>query len=68
MLNYNIFSYTGQIGFLIACKDKIVNFSNPFYQLSEKQMKSMKLKYYSNQTHTAAFALPSFIKSQLGLE
>lgn len=59
---------SGQIGFLICNKDKIVNFSNPFYQLSEKQMKSMKLKYYSAQTHTAAFALPSFIKEELGLE
>ena len=59
---------SGQIGFLIACKDKIVNFRTPYYELSKQQKESMQLKYYSSETHTAAFALPSFIKEQLNLE
>lgn len=59
---------SGQIGFLIACKDKIVNFKNPYYELSKQQLEKMALKYYSSETHTAAFALPSFIKQQLNLD
>ena len=58
---------SGQIGFLIACKDKIVNFKKPFYELSKNQKENMNLKYYSSETHTASFALPSFIKKQLEL-
>lgn len=59
---------SGQIGFLVACKDKKIDFKTPYYVLSSKQQKEMQLKYYSSETHAAAFALPSFIKEQLNLE
>jgi len=59
---------SGQIGFLIASKDKIVNFKKPIYEFAKNQKEKMNLKYYSSEMHTAAFTLPSFIKEQLGLD
>ncbi|RWS23598.1 Spermidine synthase-like protein [Leptotrombidium deliense] len=51
----------GQIGFLIACKDKEVNFSEPLHTFSNKQQTQMALKYYSANIHRSSFVLPPFI-------
>lgn len=58
---------SGQIGFLIACKDREVTFSSPVHEFSEKQLKSMNLQYYSSGMHRAAFTLPAFLVKQLSL-
>lgn len=54
---------SGQIGFLICCKDKAVNFANPIYQFSEKELDTLNLRYYSKEMHNAAFILPRFVQS-----
>jgi len=50
----------GQIGFLLASKDQVVDFSSPIYCFSEAQLESMKLRYYSPNIHRHAFTLPYF--------
>jgi spermidine synthase len=58
---------SGQIGFLIACKDKQVKLSEPIHELTEQQADQMQLKYYSAQMHRAAFSLPRYLSQQLSL-
>ncbi|VVC29281.1 Polyamine biosynthesis domain,Spermidine/spermine synthases,Polyamine [Cinara cedri] len=51
----------GQIGFALGSLDETTNFANPVYQLTNQQRKDMKLRYYTNDIHKAAFALPAFV-------
>jgi len=41
------------------------DFKNPVYQLTDKQRKDMKLRYYTTDIHKAAFALPAFVVDAL---
>ncbi|RWS06010.1 Spermidine synthase-like protein [Dinothrombium tinctorium] len=59
---------SGQIGFIIACKDQTVDFSQPLYKFSSKQQESMNLKYYSEKMHTSSFILPTFVEEALSKE
>ncbi|XP_053213591.1 uncharacterized protein LOC128396961 [Panonychus citri] len=58
---------SGQIGFLLACKDQRINFDVPFHKFTEEQVDEMKLKYYSTEIHQAAFVLPTFVRKALQL-
>jgi spermidine synthase len=53
---------SGQIGFILATKDETNNVSRPSRNISKK----LKLKYYSNEIHKAAFVLPEFASKVLG--
>ena len=37
-------------------------FESPVRALTESQVEEMSLKYYNTDMHTAAFALPQFVK------
>ncbi|KMZ72315.1 Spermidine synthase [Zostera marina] len=54
---------SGAIGFLLCSKDGPVDFLNPVNPLPFEAEKD--LKFYNSQIHTAAFALPSFVKTEL---
>ena len=54
----------GQIGFLICCKDKEIDFSKPKHEYS---IDELDLKFYSKQTHESAFVLPNFVKKVCNL-
>ena len=53
---------SGQIGFLIASKDKNVDFKIPKTVFTPEDAEKYKLKYYSSEMHACAFVLPSFVK------
>lgn len=53
---------SGQIGFLICCKNPEANLSSPLHVLDEEKL---ELKYYSRDIHTAAFVLPRFVVKKL---
>ncbi|NP_001156229.1 spermidine synthase-like [Acyrthosiphon pisum] len=55
----------GQIGFALGSLDENTDFKNPVYQLTDKQRKDMKLRYYTTDIHKAAFALPAFVVDAL---
>lgn len=59
---------SGQIGFLLACKDKKINFGEPIHKLTDEQVAEMKLKYYSTEIHRASFVLPNFVRNELKTE
>ncbi|XP_074597717.1 spermidine Synthase [Brevipalpus obovatus] len=56
---------SGQIGFLMACKDKQIQFNEPIRKLTDEQVSQMGLKYYSSDIHRAAFVLPVFVTKEL---
>ena len=53
---------SGQIGFLICSKDSKTQLERPLHILDEEQL---KLKYYSQRIHEAAFVLPRFVQKKL---
>lgn len=55
----------GQIGFIIGSLDKNAVLSKPAVTLSDEQLKSMNLRYYSPRTHNAAFQLPFHVEQEL---
>ncbi|RWS27742.1 Spermidine synthase-like protein [Leptotrombidium deliense] len=71
-VNYSTISMptypSGQIGFVLACKDKSIDFSLPVYKFSQKQRESMNLKYYSEKMHQSCFTLPPFVLRALNEE
>jgi len=56
---------SGQIGFLLCSKDTPLDFAEPLFKFSDKQVEAMKLKYYSERMHRAAFCLPNFVLEEL---
>jgi len=56
---------SGQIGFLVCSKDKVVDFSDPIHKFSPKEYNSMNLRYYTSDIHTGAFRLPPFVQNEL---
>jgi len=56
---------SGQIGFLVCSKDKVVDFSDPIHKFLPKEYNSMNLRYYTSDIHTGAFRLPPFVQNEL---
>lgn len=48
---------SGQIGFMVCCKDSSADVTKPNYILD-----SLDLKYYNQEIHKASFVLPQFAK------
>lgn len=55
----------GQIGFVIGSLDKNAKLETPSKVLSDEEIKSLKMRYYSPRTHKAAFELPFFVETEL---
>lgn len=55
---------TGQIGFMVCCKDTNVNVKQPLREISDE--KEVQLyKYYNKRIHRAAFTLPTWVAKEL---
>jgi len=57
----------GQIGFMLCSKSPDTNFCEPIRIFTEEEKSEMKLRYYDEDSHRAAFMLPRFVKKALGL-
>lgn len=55
---------SGQIGFMVCCKDAKRNVKKPLRTLDKAEEDSL-FKYYSKEVHEAAFALPKFAEKAL---
>ena len=55
---------SGQIGFLVCCKDKSRNLKEPIRSWSEEEEERL-CRYYNKAIHSAAFVLPTFAKKAL---
>ncbi|MCJ1394427.1 putrescine aminopropyltransferase [Xylographa bjoerkii] len=55
---------SGQIGFLVCCKDKNRNLKEPLRSWSEEEEEKL-CKYYNKAIHSAAFVLPTFARKAL---
>ncbi|GFV15334.1 spermidine synthase [Trichonephila clavipes] len=58
----------GQIGYLCCSTSPDTNFRQPLNLFSVEVLKELNLKYYTPDTHRAAFALPKLIAEELGLD
>ncbi|XP_018575780.1 spermidine synthase [Anoplophora glabripennis] len=52
----------GQIGYVLAALDEGVDLRKPHYRFTEAQIDELKLRYYNDDVHGAAFVLPNFIR------
>lgn len=55
----------GQIGFVIGSLDESIKFDQPITTFTDQEIKNMNLRYYNIDIHKAAFALPTYVKSQI---
>lgn len=55
---------SGQIGFMVCCKDKDRNLKEPLRSWSQQEEESL-CRYYNKAIHTAAFVLPTFARKAL---
>ncbi|PFH60813.1 hypothetical protein XA68_10274 [Ophiocordyceps unilateralis] len=55
---------SGQIGFMICCKDASRDVKKPVRRWTVEQ-EAEKCKYYNSEIHTASFVLPNFAKKVL---
>lgn len=55
---------SGQIGFMVCCKDGSRNVKKPLRSWTSKE-EDEKCRYYSKEIHEAAFVLPTFARKQL---
>jgi spermidine synthase len=55
---------SGQIGFMVCCKDSNRNVKKPVRQWSEEEEEKL-CKYYSKEIHEASFILPNFARKAL---
>lgn len=55
---------SGQIGFMVCCKDAERNVKKPVRNWSEEEEEKL-CKYYSKEIHEAAFVLPTFARKAL---
>lgn len=53
---------SGQIGFLVCCKDADVSLEKSIHKLDENKL---DLKYYSERVHESAYVLPRFVHKRL---
>lgn len=56
---------TGQIGYVVASLNPNVNLRIPKFQVLDKEVEELDLKYYNSDVHSAAFVLPNFAKKVL---
>ncbi|VDN60809.1 unnamed protein product [Dracunculus medinensis] len=52
----------GAMGYFVASKEVLRDIRIPAREISDEQVKKMKLKYYNSNVHRASFVLPQFIK------
>ena len=55
---------SGQIGFLVCCKDKDRNVKEPLRSWGEEEQNKL-CKYYTKEIHSASFVLPAFARKAL---
>jgi len=55
---------SGQIGFMVCCKDPSRDVTKPLRTLSDEE-EQKKFRYYNKRVHEAAFVLPTFAKLAL---
>ena len=55
---------SGQIGFMVCCKDKDRDLKTPLRSWSEQEEKQL-CKYYNKAIHSASFVLPNFARKAL---
>ena len=55
---------SGQIGFLVCCKDKDREVKKPLRSWSEEEEEKL-CRYYTKEIHSAAFVLPAFARKGL---
>lgn len=55
---------SGQIGFMVCCKDGSRDVTKPLRKFSEGE-EDKQFKYYSSKVHEAAFVLPKFAEKAL---
>jgi spermidine synthase len=55
---------SGTMGYLIASKNEI-DVTKPSRTLTSEEVKSMKLKFYNSELHSASFILPTFVNQAL---
>lgn len=55
---------SGQIGFLVCCKDGSRNVRQPLRKVSAEEEDKL-FRYYSAKVHEAAFVLPKFAEKAL---
>jgi len=58
----------GQIGYLIASRDKKTSFERAERVFTEAEMSAMELRYYDEDVHRAAFVLPRSVKKALAID
>lgn len=55
---------SGQIGFLVCCKDTKTNVRKPVRSWT-KEEEDKQCRYYNKEIHEAAFILPTFARKKL---
>jgi spermidine synthase len=55
---------SGQIGFMVCCKDANRNLREPVRSFTPEQ-EDAQLRYYNKEIHRAAFVLPTFARKAL---
>ncbi|XP_001948433.1 spermidine synthase [Acyrthosiphon pisum] len=53
---------TGNISFILATDNELVNFKIPAYSFTLEEMNKHKLKHYSPDVHSASFSIPRFAR------
>lgn len=56
---------SGQIGFMVCCKDGSRDVSKPVRSWSREEEEKL-CRYYSKEVHAASFVLPTFARKILG--
>jgi len=55
---------SGQIGFMVCCKDASRDVSTPLRSWDEKEEEKL-CRYYNKEIHKASFVLPTWVRSAL---
>jgi len=58
---------TGNIGYVICSLQEDHKFREPYHVFSDEVKDRMELKFYDEDVHRAAFALPRFVRKKLAL-
>jgi hypothetical protein len=58
---------SGQIGFMVCCKDKDRDVTKPLRSWSREEEEKL-CRYYNKEIHSASFVLPSFARVALRLD
>ncbi|KAJ8917394.1 hypothetical protein NQ315_002418 [Exocentrus adspersus] len=52
----------GQIGYVVAALEEHVDLKKPAFRFTDVQIEELKLRYYNEEVHGAAFVLPNFVR------